>query len=84
MFLVGLLSLVVSIILMFVDWPILDPLLSIAFTLFILFNVVKNLKSTLALFLQASPDEETQNKITDALLSKSEVERRFITYIIGL
>ncbi|MBU2882764.1 cation diffusion facilitator family transporter [Psychrosphaera sp. B3R10] len=66
--------LIVSIILMFVDWPILDPLLSIAFTLFILFNVVKNLKSTLALFLQASPDEETQTKITDALLSNSEVK----------
>ncbi|MDO6719102.1 cation diffusion facilitator family transporter [Psychrosphaera sp. 1_MG-2023] len=66
--------LIVSIILMFVDWPILDPLLSIAFTLYILFNVVKNLKSTLALFLQASPDEETQTKITDALLSNSEVK----------
>lgn len=66
--------LVVSIILMFVDWPILDPLLSIAFTLFILFNVVKNLKSTLDLFLQASPNRETQTKITDVLLSKSEVK----------
>lgn len=65
--------LVVSIILMFVDWPILDPLLSIAFTLFILFNVVKNLKSTLDLFLQASPNKETQTKITDVLLLKSEV-----------
>ena len=65
--------LVVSIILMFVDWPILDPLLSIAFTLFILFNVVKNLKSTLDLFLQASPNRETQIEITDVLLSKSEV-----------
>lgn len=65
--------LIVSIILMFVDWPILDPLLSIAFTLFILFNVLKNLRSTLALFLQASPDKETQAKITEALLSKPEV-----------
>lgn len=65
--------LIVSIILMFVEWPILDPLLSIAFTLFILFNVVKNLKSTLALFLQASPDKETQTKISEALLSKPEV-----------
>jgi cobalt-zinc-cadmium efflux system protein len=65
--------LIVSIILMFVDWPILDPLLSIAFTLFILFNVLKNLRSTLALFLQASPNKETQAKITEALLSKPEV-----------
>ena len=66
--------LIVSIILMFVDWPILDPLLSIAFTLFILFNVVINLKSTLALFLQATPDKETQDKITHTLLSKPEVK----------
>lgn len=66
--------LIVSIVLMFVDWPILDPLLSIAFTLFILFNVLKNLRSTLALFLQASPDKETQAKITKALLSKPEVK----------
>ena len=65
--------LIVSIILMFVDWSILDPLLSIAFTLFILFNVLKDLKSTLALFLQASPDKETKAKITEALLSKPEV-----------
>lgn len=65
--------LLVSIILMFVDWPILDPLLSIAFTLFILFNVLKNLRSTLALFLQASPDKGTQAKIAEVLISKPEV-----------
>ena len=32
--------LIVSIVLYFVDWPILDPLLSIGFTLFILLNVI--------------------------------------------
>lgn len=66
--------LIVSIILMFVDWPILDPLLSIGFTIFILFNVVKNLKSTLALFLQATPDKAIQNKVTNALITKDEVK----------
>ena len=35
--------------------------------------ILKNLSSTLALFLQASPDKETQAKIIEALLSKSEV-----------
>ena len=48
--------LVVSIILLFVDLFILDPILSVLITLYILYNVLKNLKKTLALFLQAVPD----------------------------
>lgn len=64
----------VSIILMFVDLPVLDPLLSIGFTLFILFNVIKNLKATIALFLQATPDKATQEKISDALTHQPEVK----------
>ncbi|AWB67897.1 cation transporter [Saccharobesus litoralis] len=61
---------VVSIILMFVDWPILDPILSICFTLFILFNVLRALKSTLMLFLQATPDIELIESIKSRMLSK--------------
>ncbi len=49
--------LIVSIILLFKDIPILDPILSILITLYILFNVVKNLKKTVSIFLQAVPDE---------------------------
>ncbi|MFZ5723145.1 MAG: cation diffusion facilitator family transporter [Pseudomonadota bacterium] len=47
--------LVVSVVLMFVDWPILDPLLSVVFTLFILLNVLRTLRATVAVFLQAVP-----------------------------
>jgi cobalt-zinc-cadmium efflux system protein len=65
--------LIVSIVLLFVDLPILDPLLSIGFTLFILFNVFKNLKSTIVLFLQAAPDEETQESIKESLTNLPEV-----------
>lgn len=65
--------LIVSIVLLFVELPILDPLLSIGFTLFILFNIVKNLKSTLILFLQAAPDEETQDKIRRSLTQLPEI-----------
>lgn len=60
--------LIVAIILQFVDWPILDPLLSIGFTLFILVNVVRNLSATARLFLQAAPDKALQTKIEDTLL----------------
>ncbi len=59
--------LIISIVLLFVEWPILDPILSIAFTLFILINVLKRLSQTIRLFLQAAPDnriaEETRGKL---------------------
>ncbi|KMT66756.1 cation diffusion facilitator family transporter [Catenovulum maritimum] len=61
---------IVSIVLMFVDWPILDPILSICFTLFILFNVARTLKSTILLFLQAAPDLELIENIKIKILSK--------------
>tara|TARA_B100000902_G_scaffold393529_1_gene447940 strand:- start:2756 stop:3178 length:423 start_codon:yes stop_codon:yes gene_type:complete len=47
---------VVALIMQFVEWPILDPLLSIGFTLFILFSVTRLLWSTAKLFFQAVPD----------------------------
>lgn len=60
--------LIVSVVLLFVDWPILDPLLSIIFTLYILLNVWKSLRETVRLFLQATPDKallaSIQNKLT--------------------
>jgi len=65
--------LIVSIILLFFDLPILDPVLSILFTLFILINVLKNLWSTVKLFLQASPDEELSEKIKETLFSLKDV-----------
>lgn len=61
--------LIVSIVLLFWDLPILDPLLCILFTLFILFNVFKNLKQTLNLFLQAVPDITLNKAIRKQLLS---------------
>ena len=64
---------IVSIVLIFKPWPILDPILSIGFTLFILFNVFRNLKETLMLFLQATPDQEQLANIRDDLLSNENV-----------
>lgn len=66
--------LVVAIVLQFVDWPILDPLLSIGFTLFILVNVLRNLSTTARLFLQAAPDSKLQNEIQDTLLKIDELD----------
>jgi len=49
--------LIVSIILLFWDIPILDPILSILILSYVLFNVVKNLKQTLLVFLQGVPSD---------------------------
>ncbi len=59
--------LIVSIVLMFWEWPILDPLLSIVFTLFILINVLKNLHKTIKIFLQSTPDETLLTNIQKQL-----------------
>lgn len=60
--------LIISIILYFFDWPILDPILSIIFTLFILFNVLRNLYETMRLFLQAAPDVKTLDAVKRSLM----------------
>jgi cobalt-zinc-cadmium efflux system protein len=66
--------LIISIVLLFSDFFILDPLLSIIITSIILINVVRNLKKTTALFLQASPDEVGIKEIESQLLSIDQIE----------
>ena len=66
--------LIVSIVLLFVDWPILDPALSILFTLYILINVAKNLWHTIRLFLQAIPDKELSKSVYKTLIELEEVD----------
>lgn len=58
------------------DWPILDPLLSIAFSAVILFNVVRNLDRTARLFFQGSPDPALEHEIADQL--------RTIDHVVGI
>ena len=61
--------LIAAIILLFVDWPIIDPLLSIAFTLFILINVARNLFATVSLLMQAAPERELHDEVANQLLA---------------
>jgi len=60
--------LIVSIVLMFVEWPILDPLLAVIFTTFILFNIYRHLKETLRIFFQAVPESLLTGKINRELM----------------
>lgn len=65
--------LVVSLVMMFSDIWILDPILSILITLFILRRVFSNLKGTLSLFLQATPSHINTDKISDLIKKTSGV-----------
>jgi cobalt-zinc-cadmium efflux system protein len=49
--------LVMSFILLFADIHFLDPLFSILITAFVIYNVIRNFRKTLALFLQAVPEK---------------------------
>ncbi|MCX2741063.1 cation diffusion facilitator family transporter [Pontibacter anaerobius] len=56
-----------GIILYFFDLPWIDPLLSVVITLYVLYNVVRNLRETMNILLQASPThikpEEVEAKL---------------------
>lgn len=65
--------LIVSIVMMLVELPILDPLLAICFSLFILFNVLRHTASSIGLFLQRSPDLQMQQEVEQALLSLPQI-----------
>jgi cobalt-zinc-cadmium efflux system protein len=56
-----------AVLMYFTGWAWLDPALCIGFTLFILFNVVRSLRQTLALFLQVTPDPALQQQISTEL-----------------
>jgi cobalt-zinc-cadmium efflux system protein len=66
--------LVASIVMKFVDWPWLDPLLSILISAWLLYNVYKNLRKSLSIILQAIPADTSLPAITDKLRSIAGVE----------
>ena len=61
-----------SIILLFKDIPIIDPILSLGITIYILYNVVKNLKKVLKVFLQAVPEDISIEEIENLVEEKTE------------
>lgn len=65
--------LIVSIVLMFVEVPILDALLAIGFTLFILFNVVRNTWYAVKLFVQAVPELGLIERVRKELMAISSI-----------
>lgn len=60
-----------AVIMKFTDIRIIDPLLSIGVAVFILINAVKNLKESLSLFLEKTPENISVNEIKEHI---SEIE----------
>ena len=58
----------------FVDAPFIDPLLSIAIAAFILFNVYRNIRQSMRIVLQGSPDLVDVDEIEKAILKTDSVE----------
>ena len=76
--------LIVSITLLFTKILILDALLSIGITLFILYNVIRNLKKTGQLFLQAIPEKIDTRMIDEQILALKHVKSTHHTHCWSL
>lgn len=76
--------LIVAVILLFADIFFLDPLLSILVTGYVLFNLYKNLKGTLSLFLQGAPESIQIDKLEKEIESLHNVVSTHHTHIWSL
>jgi cobalt-zinc-cadmium efflux system protein len=57
----------------FVYLPILDPILSIAICLWVIYNAIKNLKNTFKVFLQEAPLDVETDKLKQEVLNLNKV-----------
>lgn len=76
--------LLMSLVLLFANIQILDPIFSLLITAFVLFNVIKNLKKTLSLFLQAVPEEVGIEEIEDTIKKAPKVKEVHHTHLWSL
>jgi len=76
--------LVVGVVYMFKEIPILDPILSILITVYILYNVFKNFKKILKIFLQAVPAELSIEEIEKRLIKKTQIVAIHHTHLWSL
>jgi len=59
--------LVVSILMLFWDWKILDPLLSVGISIWVIVNVVKNIQQTIRYFLQGVPSDISVRELDEKI-----------------
>jgi len=70
-----------SIILNYKDIPVIDPLMSFGITIYILYNVIKNLKKVLNVFLQGVPENISIEEIEYEIAEKTEAMSVHHTHI---
>jgi len=66
--------LIASIVMIFTDLSILDPILSIGISCFILYNVYHNLRKAFRVILQGKPDEVNEADLRESLLNLKPVQ----------
>jgi cobalt-zinc-cadmium efflux system protein len=76
--------LVVGVTLLFADVPILDPILSILITVYVLYGVVQRTRTTLSLFLQAVPEAIDISAIEREIRSLPKVHSTHHTHVWSL
>ncbi len=76
--------LIVSIIAKFVgNAPILDPILSVGITAFILFHVIKNIKKVFSIFLEKAPEHISMDDVRDELKEIEGIDAHHIHFWSG-
>jgi cobalt-zinc-cadmium efflux system protein len=76
--------LVVGVIFLFREAYILDPILSVLITLYVLFNVIKSLRKALNIFLQAVPEGISLEKLERSLRQLPHVQATHHTHLWSL
>jgi cobalt-zinc-cadmium efflux system protein len=74
----------VGVVLIFVDAPILDPVLSMLLATYVLYRVITNLRKTLRVFLQATPEGIDMDAIEGQLAAIEGVREQHHTHIWSL
>ena len=62
-----------SVIMMYADVPVLDPILSLLIALFVLFNIYRNIRPAFKIILQGIPDNVSEKEIRDLVTDEKEV-----------
>ncbi len=73
--------LVGSIIMLFIDLPIIDPILSLCIAVYILWNAFKNLLQVMKIFLQATPENVDIETVKESLISIPDIQETHDTHL---
>lgn len=63
-----------GIVLFFFDIPVIDPILSVAITLYVLYNVVRNLRQSMKILLQSTPPNINPKEVEEKLVQLPDIQ----------